>query len=82
MKYIVFENGGAVLFGDELSHKDVAGNRRVRSAGFCIVETGRNSFDDIVLKTCSCFRHSESLGVKAHPCEDEQEIAHVFTGMN
>ena len=51
MKYIVFENGGAVLFGNELSHKDVADNRRVKSAGFCIIETGRNSFDDIVLKT-------------------------------
>ena len=25
MKYIVFENGGAVLFGNGLSHKDVAG---------------------------------------------------------
>lgn len=82
MKYIVFENGGAVLFGNELSHKDVAGNRRVKSAGFCVVETGRNSFDDIVLKTCSCFGYSESLGVEAHPCEDEQEIARVFIGMN
>ena len=50
MKYIIFTDGSAVIFGDTTSHKAVAGNRPVSSAGFCRVETFRNDYDDVRAK--------------------------------
>lgn len=41
MKYIIFDNNEAVIFSDTTSHKSIAGERPVRSAGFCSVETYR-----------------------------------------
>ena len=37
MKYIIFDDGldTAIVFDELLTHKDIAGGRAVKSAGFC-----------------------------------------------
>ena len=80
MKYIVFIDNSAILFGDHLSHDFMANGRPVKSAGRCCIETGRNSFDDVIIKHCSCFGESTTLGVKAD-LDDSQIVAEVFRGM-
>lgn len=66
MKYIIFTDGSAVIFGDTTSHKAVAGNRPVSSAGFCRVETFRNDYDDVRAKV-SAWGKSDSLDAYSHP---------------
>lgn len=81
MKYIVFSDMTACIFGNHVSHKAMAANRPVKSAGFCMLETTRNSFDDIRLGYCSCFGRSDSLGVESDP-EDSKILEEMFMGMN
>lgn len=78
MKYIVFEDGGTIVFAESKDHSHMAGNRPVRSAGFCWVETMRNQYDDLVFKDCVCYGRSDSLNVDSHP-EDKDFIREVFT---
>lgn len=66
MKYIVFENGDAIIFADSMDHKFTANDRPVRSAGFCQIETFRNQFDDIRAKI-ACYGESLSLNKKSQP---------------
>lgn len=66
MKYIIFTDGSAVIFGDTTSHKAVAGNRPVSSAGFCRVETFRNDYDDVRAKV-SAWGKSDSLDTYSRP---------------
>ena len=65
MKYIIFEDDSAILFSEGLDHKAMAKNSPVRSAGFCTIETYRNSFDDIRARV-SCYGESISLSVKSN----------------
>ena len=81
MKYIVFLDGSAIIFSNMLDHKWMANGRPVKSAGFCRIETGRNQFDDIVLKHCSCFGRSETLNVNSDP-NDAEHIQEIFIGMH
>ena len=76
MKYIVFQDGSAITFSDTLSHKEVAGNKRVQSAGFCVVETYRDNFDNIKAKV-SCYGESTSLGVGSLS-SDNEDVARIF----
>lgn len=80
MKYIVFESGDAVVFSNGADHKAMANGRKVRSAGFCFIETGRNQWDDIVVKRFGCYGDSQSLGVKSMP-EDSEIVKQIFIGM-
>ena len=66
MKYIVFQDGSAIIFADSMNHNYMANEKPVKSAGFCQIETYRNQFDDIRAKI-SCFGESTTLGVKADP---------------
>lgn len=76
MKYIIFSDESAVIFADEASHKFIAGDKPVRSAGFCRVETYRNEYDDICAKI-SCWGKSDSLGVGSILL-DEQILERIF----
>ena len=76
MKYIIFESGAAVIFCDSTSHDEMAGEKPVASAGFCIIETYRNEFDDIRARV-SCYGKSESLGKTCQP-GDEEILKRVF----
>lgn len=61
-KYLIIENQlslpCAVIFNEALTHKDVAGNMRVQSAGFCSI----GQSNDGEYHVCT-WGHSESLGV-------------------
>ena len=83
MKYIIFEDGAAVLFADSNNHRDIAMTRRipVRSAGFCRIETARNQFDDIVVRTVQCYGRSDTLQVNSDPVNDEPIVREIFRGM-
>lgn len=76
MKYVIFQSGDAIIFGDFASHKDMAGNRPVMSAGFCMVETFRNQFDDIRAKV-SVWGKSDSLHVESNQ-RDSEVLAAIF----
>lgn len=76
MKYIVFADNTAVVFAESSSHKFVAGDKMVRSAGFCRIETYRNDFDDVRAKV-SVYGESTTLGVKSEK-EDAELIANMF----
>ena len=76
MKYIIFESGAAVIFSDSTSHDAIADKRPVHSAGFCVVETYRNEFDDVRAKVL-CYGKSESLGKTCQP-GDEETLKRIF----
>ena len=76
MKYIVFKDESCVIFPDSTSHNEMAGNKPVSSAGFCIVETYRNNFDDIRANV-SCYGRSDSLNVESNP-QDNKIISRMF----
>lgn len=76
MKYIIFENGEPVIFPDTLSHREVAGNRPVRSAGFCAIETYLNQFDDL-RAMATVWGESTSLGKKSDE-KDEDIIESIW----
>lgn len=76
MKYIIFENGEPVIFPDTLSHKEVAGNHPVKSAGFCTVETYLNQFDDL-RAMATVWGESISLGKKSDD-KDEDIIESIW----
>ena len=76
MKYIVFQDESAIVFSDSLSHKEVAGNKPVQSAGYCVVETYRDKYDDIRAKV-SCYGDSTSLGVGSLE-SDNDTVARMF----
>lgn len=78
MKYIVFEDGSAIVFAENQDHIKMANNKPVRSAGFCWVETTRNQYDDLVFKDCVCYGRSDSLNVDSRP-DDKDVIREVFT---
>lgn len=73
MKYIVFDDGSVILFSDSEDHKKMSAGRPVRSAGFCVFETKRNVFDDIVCGSVGAFGESKSLGITSMP-EDTKII--------
>jgi hypothetical protein len=69
-KYIVLGNAtpAPILFGDVITHEQVAHGRFVRSAGFCrLDEVG-----------ATCFGESVSLGIQSDPEEDEELINQQF----
>lgn len=70
MKYIIFDDNTAIIFANSTSHKDIADKKSVRSAGFCTIETYRNSFDDIRARV-SCYGESISLGVKSNESDNK-----------
>ena len=76
MKYVIFQTGETVLFAESVTHAFVAGSRPVRSAGYCLLETKRNQFDDIRANVI-CYGGSDSLGVTSRP-EDAKEIAAMW----
>lgn len=76
MKYIVFENSEAVIFSDTIGHDEVAGNKPVKSAGFCSIETFRNQFDDTRARV-SVWGESTSLKKKSNP-EDIYNISRIW----
>lgn len=76
MKYIILNNGDAVVFGNGTSHKEVAGNRPVLSAGFCRIETYVNDMGDLRAHV-SVWGKSDTLGVASDP-SDKQAIEMVF----
>lgn len=76
MKYIILNDNTPVIFPDTASHDFIAANRRVRSAGFCMVETYRNQFDDIRAKVTTWGR-SESLNIDSSP-EDASILERLF----
>lgn len=78
MKYIIFANGEPIIFSDTLSHKEVAGNHMVNSAGFCRIETYRNQWDDVRAKV-SVWGRSDSLNVESCQ-EDAKEIERIWFG--
>lgn len=58
MKYLIVEAPetgmpSAILFAENLTHRDVAGEQKVLSAGFCDVRSGQ------------CWGRSESLGLSS-----------------
>lgn len=77
MKYVVFQDDTAAIFSDMIDHKSMA-IKPVKSAGFCIIETGRNQFDDICVKECSCFGNSHTLKLKSDPLYDKEIIKRMF----
>ena len=76
MKYIVFADNSAVIFPETTSHKFVAGDKLVISAGFCKIETYRNNFDDIRANVC-VWGESTTLNVKSNP-DDAKIIERIF----
>ena len=60
MKYLIIQSESglpcAIVFNEALTHKDVAGNMKVLSAGF--VEVGSHEV--------SVYGHSESLNIKSN----------------
>ncbi len=76
MKYIVFRDESCAIFPDSTSHKEIAGNKPVKSAGFCIVETYRNNFDDICANV-SCYGKSDSLNIESSP-NDNNILCRMF----
>lgn len=76
MKYIIFMNGEVCVFPKTVSHSFIAGDRLVRSAGFCRIETYRNEFDDVRAKV-QVWGDSFTLGVKSNP-GDAEEISRMF----
>lgn len=76
MKYIVFQDGSAIIFADSMNHEYMADKKPVKSAGFCQIETYRNQFDDIRAKI-SCFGESTTLNVKAEP-NDSQILENIW----
>lgn len=76
MKYIVFMDNTAVLLPKSASHNWIAGNKIVKSAGFCRIETYRNDFDDVRAKV-SVWGESTTLGVKSDP-QDAELIKMMF----
>lgn len=63
MKYIVLDFDGHVeLFSEVVNHRDVANGRKVRSAGFCSIETFR---DDSGNKKTKVKVYGESKTLKA-----------------
>ena len=76
MKYVIFLNGEVCVFPDSVGHNFIAGQRLVRSAGFCRVETYRDDYDDVRAKV-SVWGRSDTLNVDSHP-EDKHDIAMIF----
>ena len=70
LKYIVFMDNSVVVFSNSTSHKFVAGEKVVRSAGFCRIETYRNQFDDVRAKV-SVWGRSDTLNVNSDPSDAE-----------
>jgi len=73
MKYIVTTSldnvPAAILFAESLTHKDVAGNLKVSSAGFC------NALGDV-------WGHSESLGIKSNPKDSKHVVLALTMTLN
>ena len=76
MKYIVFEDDTAIVFADSSSHKAMAGTKPVRSAGFCLIETHRNAFDDVRAKV-SVWGESTTLNKKSNP-QDVETLQRIW----
>lgn len=74
MKYIIVAEGSseyAILFDEILTHASVAGNLRVKSAGFCLLDlhsvreqTEESSLHIDVHVAPSVYGYSASLGLK------------------
>jgi hypothetical protein len=69
-KYIIVGNStpAPIIFGDLISHKEVAAGRFVKSAGFVYLHD----------EGAQCFGDSVSLGVKSDPEEDQRIIDSQF----
>lgn len=76
MKYIIFENDLPIIFSESVGHKEVAGNKKVISAGFCRIETFRNQWDDVRANVC-VWGESTTLGVKSST-EDAKIIEKIW----
>lgn len=72
-KYIITENG-AILFGDTLTHKEVAKSfSKILSAGFFVLSRDENECRYSV----TVYGESVSLGIKSNP-EDARKIEAIF----
>ncbi len=75
MKYIVVLSDGfegPIMFPDYFTHKEVAGNRKVVSAGFCDFTADQ----DGTIKGCA-FGESTSLKLKSRE-EDSRLLTRLF----
>ena len=73
LKYVVFKDGRAVLFGDDTQHNQVGNKDNVASAGFCHI-----SFDESECRYhVSCFGESISLDIKSDPDGDAKVISYM-----
>jgi hypothetical protein len=74
MKYIIVNEGLAILFGEALKHSDVARGFRVESAGFVYI--GYDAYDERFVS--SPFGESVSLGIKSNPESDKIKIDFIL----
>lgn len=77
MKYIVFADNTVCIFPNGCSHKWMASDRVVISAGFCNIETFRDQFDDTRVRVY-CYGRSDSLNVDSHKDIDENLIRRMW----
>jgi hypothetical protein len=70
LKYIVFKNEQAILFGEDWAHGDFLRFMDVRSAGFVSINSET--------REANCFGKSVSLGVESMPEEDKRIIDRIL----
>ena len=77
MKYVIFRDETFVIFPDSVEHSSFdrfGDNNKPISAGFCIIESRRNDFDDIVYKV-GCYGKSYSLNLESRGSIDSDIIS-------
>ena len=77
MKYIVFEDRTAVIFAESVSHKFIAGDRLVHSAGFCSIAVHETDFGTHV--GISTYGRSDSLNKDSDGINDCHILKSVFS---
>lgn len=76
MKYIIVEERGLelpIVFNEIMSHTQVAGLKRVVSAGFCSFSPATNDNGEGFVKV-NCWGHSLTLDVKSRGKDDAEII--------
>lgn len=71
MKYIMFIDETFVILPRSQNHSDYAGSKVPISAGYLIMESYRNQYDDIRYRV-SCYGQSDSMGLSSR--KDDSEI--------
>jgi hypothetical protein len=70
LKYIVFKNEQAIMFGEDWAHFDFARFLDARSAGFVSINSET--------REATCFGKSISLGVESMPEADKRIIERIL----